>query len=132
MCEEQSIRNTWGQKANSPVPVVPAADLRAMWEFYEDVNRRHPEEDAAVGAGMLQEVCPDADLYAVGYRCAMLQIIEMHAEVRDAWSKNCRLKDAVVEVLAKIPMDWMPLGRVRKGLPFDIESFMEQVLETAA
>ena len=129
MNEEQFIQ-TWNEKAVSPVPVVSAADLRAMWDFYEDLERR--EEDVAVGAGVLQQVCPKADLFAVGYRCAMLQLIEMHQGVREACSKNDRLKDAVVEVLAKIPMEWMTVGVKREGLPFDVAAFTEQVLEAAA
>jgi hypothetical protein len=128
---EQFIQ-TWNEKAVSPVPVVSAADLHAMWDFYEDLEHRHPEENVAVGAGALQQVCPKADLFAVGYRCAMLQLIEMHQALREAWSKNGRLKDAVVEVLAKIPMEWMPVGVRHECLPFDVAAFIEQVLEAAA
>ena len=131
MCEEQSIRNAWNDRADSPVPTVSAADLRAMWEFYEDVNR-HSDGTVAVDVGVLQQVCPKADLFAVGYRCAMLQLIERHRELREAWRQNDRLKGAVVEVLAKIPMEWMPVGVTRKEIPFDVESFVVQVLEATA
>ena len=39
--------------------------------------------------------------------------------------------DVVFLTAATIPMEWIGVGVVRKGLPFDIEEFMRRVSGTA-
>jgi hypothetical protein len=110
-------------KPGEPVPVVDFADMRAVWAFVQDVQKRHPE-GIAIGMGAYKSVCsPGADIRAVGYRLSMLGLLEhflQPAYTGGQWS------EAALKAAAKMELTWLPVGVPQKGLPFDVMQFLAQ------
>ena len=112
-----------------PVPTVEMGDLKAAWNIYKDVESRHPGEQVGVDISIVQHACSaTADLRAVTYRCGMLQVLERFAGDQLApWKENGRLDDAVFGIAARIPMNWIGIGIPQSGLPFDVDSFFNEL-----
>jgi len=116
------------------VPQVDPDDLKAIWELGREVERDHPEGNGAIGLGLLKHACkPGADIEAVTYRGSMLGILDMVAQEQLApWKKEGLLDDSVFHTAATIPLEWMGVGIVRQGLPFDVNEFFRRLREDYA
>jgi len=118
-----------GGKPGESVPTVEMADLKAAWAIYNEIESRHPGRKVAVGSSVVEKVCsPGADISAVIYRIWMLGFLEMlPGNLLSRWKEKERLDDAVFTVIARVPMKWMEIGVVRSDLPFDVQSFLEEL-----
>jgi hypothetical protein len=47
--------------------------------------------------------------------------------VFEPWTKDGELTEPVFRAAAQVPMEWIGVGVVRQGLPFDLEDFMRRV-----
>ena len=73
----------------------------------------------APGMEIFERACkPSSNVWAVTYRVGMTSMFLCHAP---------ELQDKVFRTAATIPMKWMGVGVVRKGLHFYIEDFMRRV-----
>jgi len=98
------------------------------------MQERMPGEQVAIGASVYKSVCsPNANIPAVNYRAAMLQMVRSFqqqevGELPDVVQQPIvELPDAVFEVTATFPMRRMPAGVPQQGLPFDAEEFAKQI-----
>jgi len=67
-----------GGSPGEDVPAVDVADLKSVWNMYQEWEQRHPGKQGAVDISLIKNVCsPGADLGAVTYRSSMLQLVEM-------------------------------------------------------
>ena len=117
-----------------PVPEVDPADVKAVWELGRDIEKRHPVKTGelhayAVGIEMFKAACkPGANIPAIFYRGMMLWMLVRHVQDQIApWLKEGNPDDAIFRAIAQVPMEWMGVGVVRNGLPFDAEDFMRRV-----
>jgi len=122
---------------SGPVAVVNPDDLKSVYRVYEDFAARHPDGKAALGAGVLEQVCgPGANVFALWYRYTMVKLLaKFSAGIPEnpfaPWIKDGQWHDAVFKVGSKSPMEW--IGRwTRKGLPFDVEAFLAELKKEAA
>jgi hypothetical protein len=111
-----------------PVPTVDVADFKSVWAIYQDIESRHPRGTVGVDSSVIEHACsPGADIRAVTYRCGMLQILEMlRGELLATWKQSGQFQEAVFTVAVRIPMNWIGEG-VSHGLPFDVDTFFEEV-----
>lgn len=117
-------------KAGEPVPVVDAADIKAMWNYGRELNSQTGGRGVGVDIDIWKEVCqPHADIRAVHHRCSMLWLLE--TMLRAAWTGG-ELSENAFKVAAKIDLKWMPVGVVSKGLPFNLEEFVLRTQVEAA
>jgi hypothetical protein len=116
------------QATGKKVPEVNFADFKAMWEYGQRVKERHPKGGVAVGTGIWKQVCsPDADIDAVFHRVSILGLVEMLLE--DMWTGG-QLSDNVLKAACKVEMEYMPVGVVHEGFPFDVvDLFMKAKAE---
>ena len=115
-----------------PVPAVDAADLKAVWNVYEDEKQRDPAARRGgifVGPEALLRACsPQADSRAVIYRSWMLQLFDLFsADALAPRRKGGQLHEAVFRVGARMRLTWMAVGVPWNGLPFDVSAFLEEV-----
>ena len=122
----------------APVPEVDAEDVKAVWELGRDIEKRHPVKAGelrayAIGIEVFKAACkPGANIPAVLYRGTMLGMLIRRAQEQLArWLKEGNPDDAIFRAIAQVPMEWMGMGVVRNGLPFDIEDFIRRVGEAA-
>jgi hypothetical protein len=110
------------------VASVDVADLKSVWDMYQDVTSQHPGGGVGVDRSLIERVCsPRADIRAVVYRCQMLSLLEMlPGDLLATWKQSGQLQEAVLRVAARIPMSWMGEG-VSHSLPFDVDAFFEEV-----
>jgi hypothetical protein len=55
----------------------------------------------------------------------MLQYVAPH--MFEPRTKDGELTEPVFRAAAQVPMEWIAVGVVRKGPPFDVEDFMRRV-----
>ena len=113
------------------VPTVDVADLKSVWSIHRDMEARNPGKQGAVGISIIRDACSaGADIGAVCYRCAMLEMLGMLPRDLDVpWRANEELPDPAFKVAATIPMKWMGIGIPQSGLPFDVAAFLQGVRE---
>jgi len=132
MHDEPSLRpfGTPGE----PVPIVDAADLKSVWNFYRQIESEHPGGGIGVDVELIKRACSaGADIWAVAYRCQMLWLLEMcRGDALITWKRSGQFDEAVLRVAAHIPMKWMEVGVPQPGLPFDADAFVEQVREQSS
>jgi len=111
-----------------PVASVDVADLKSVWDMYQDIASQRPGGGVGVDSSLIERVCsPRADIRAVVYRCQMLSLLEMlPGDLLATWKQSGQLQEAVLRVAARIPMNWMGEG-VSHSLPFDVDAFFEEV-----
>jgi hypothetical protein len=113
----------FGGEPGQPVPQVDPGDLKAAWKLFQDCGA-----NGAVGTGvdLLRQICkPGADMAAIGYRAAMLNLLTRVAPERlEPWCKDGRLDDGVLRAAARVQLEWMGVGITRQGWPFDVEEFV--------
>src|SRR5215469_7434415 len=119
----------FGGSPGELVPPVGMGDLKALWNIYKDIESQYPGELVAVAGSFTQQACSaGADVGAVGYRCAMLRLLErLPGDLLTPWKEGGQLKDAVFSVAARIPMSWIGVGIPQSRLPFDLGSFFDQL-----
>ena len=119
----------FGGNPGEPVPTVDVADLKSVWAIYHDIESRHPEGKTGVDSALIERACSaGADTHAVIYRLWMLGFLEMlPGNVLGKWKEQERLDDAVFRIIARLPMKWMEMGIPRSELPFDVQSFLEEL-----
>jgi hypothetical protein len=121
----------FGGEPGEPVPEVDPEDIRATWEFHQKLQAEHPGEQIAVCASLAESICkPGADIQAVGYRSTIIWMTTVFAPERIApFLRNGQPTDAVFRAAAKVPLEWMGVGIVRKGPPFDVDEFLHLCAE---
>ena len=117
-------------KPGDPVAEVDADDLKAVWQLMNDREAGSAGE-RAIGFMVFEAVCkPGADIQAVFYRAGMLSLLTQDApDGPTLCMKEGQLDLAVFRVVASIPMEWMGVGIVRHGSPFDIDEFFRRLRE---
>jgi len=122
---------TFGGQPGTPVPEVDPADIKTAYTVHSELQARHPGKSVATGMELFQRLCsPGANLPAVSYRTATIQLLEMISpDLLSEWRKNGQIDDRVFRAAASIPLQWQKVGVVRQGLPFDAEDFMRRVRE---
>lgn len=80
---------------------------------------------------VLEHLCkPGAEVKAVVYRANKIGILRTVApEIMEPLIKD--KLDAVLHTAATIPIEWIGVDVVRKGLPFDADDFIRRVREAA-
>jgi hypothetical protein len=126
------------------VPPVNAADMKAVWQLYDESRRARPEEAnglraVAMDAAVIEGVCrPGADVRNVWYRMAMLQLLfhvveqspqEHEAQTLAKLKRGEKLDDRLFEAMSKIPLKWLPEHGMH-GYPFDVHAFIKEVEES--
>ena len=126
MDKERSWR---GRNPGGAVPVLEVADLRAVWETYQDFAARHPGKQVAAGAAVIEEACSQGvDIEAVMYRCWMLLTLERCCgDLLAPWRQSGHLHEAVFRVAARITMKWVEVAVPQQGLPFDVDLFAQEL-----
>jgi hypothetical protein len=121
----------WGGAAGEPVPPVDPEDVKSVWELSQEVVKEHPGQQVAIGLHGFKARCkPGTDISAVTYRAGMIGILQRAAPAIMEPLINDKL-DAVFLAAAEIPMEWLGVGIVRHGLPFDADDFLRRVREAA-
>ena len=120
--DQTQLQKMLGGAPGTPVPQVDPEDVRAVWKLGQEVKKDHPGVNVGIGMEIFERACkPGSNIPAVTYRAGMTAMFLRHApELQDKL-------DAVFFTAATIPMEWIGVGVVRKGLPFDIEEFMRRV-----
>jgi hypothetical protein len=108
----------WEQQTDD-VPAVKPDDLKSVWWLFGGQSR-------STGENVYKSVCsPGADVRSVWYRASMLMLtIKMNPDLLARWIRDGQPDDAVFEVLATFPMEKVPTGIAREGLPFDVDKFV--------
>lgn len=118
-------RPNFGGKPGEPVPAVDPEDLRIVWQIGKDIQAQH-SGPKAVGGVIFEQACkPGADVEAVFYRATQIWMIDHIApELLAQFTRDGQPDDAVFRAAAKVPMEWMGVGIVREGPPFDVNEFL--------
>jgi hypothetical protein len=114
-----------------PVPVVDPQDIKTIWREEQELQARNPGQQVATGMGLAEQLCtPGADIRAVGYRTTLIWMMTQFAsEQITPFIKDGQPTDSVFRAAAKIPLEWMGVGIVRQGPPFDPDEFLRLCAE---
>jgi hypothetical protein len=104
-----------------------------LLEVGPKVKKDHPGVNVAIGVEMLERTCkPGVNVQAVTYRATHLTMLQhIVPQMFEPWTKDGELADSVFRAAAQVPMEWMAVGVVRRGLPFDPDDFIRRVNEAA-
>jgi hypothetical protein len=129
--DEAETMEMFGGPAGTPVPQVDPEDVGAVFVLGQNTQKRHPNGGVAIGIEIFERACkPGAIVKAVVYRANMIQMLQHAApELMDPLLQD--KLDAVLRIAAEIKMEWIGVGIVRHGLPFDAEDFVRRVREAA-
>ena len=119
----------FGGKPGETVPVVDPDDVRTAWQIEREVQARYPGKNIATGGELMKKACkPGANIQAVTYRAwLVLLMTEIAPEKLVPFTHNGQLDAAVFRAAAKVPAEWMGVGVVRGGPPFDVTEFLRPV-----
>jgi len=129
--EQERSRELFGYgRAGEPVPEVDAADIKAVLEIGQDMERRHPGGQYAVGRAVYENACkPGAIIQAVLFRASRVDMLRLVAPaVLDPLIQD--KLDAVCTTAAQISMRWIGIS-VHHGWSFDPDDFLRRVREAA-
>lgn len=132
MEEQERIREMFGLgRAGEPVPVVDPEDVKAVWEIGQESVKENPQANVAIGVEIFRRACkPGANVPAVTFRAGQIGILRrIQPDVMDPLIQD--KPKAVFRAAAEIPMEWLGVGIVRHGLPFDPDDFVRRVREAA-
>ena len=132
MEEQERLRELFGfGRAGEPVPQVDPEDVKAVWEVGQESVKENPQGNVAIGAEIFRRACkPGANVPAVTYRTGQIGILRLiQPDVMDPLIQE--KPKAVFRAAAEIPMEWIGVGIVRHGLPFDPDDFVRRVREVA-
>ena len=115
----------FGGEPGEPVPEVDPEDLKAVWQFQREVETKHGSQ-GAIGIDLMKQVCaPGADIQAIYYRTTFTWMTTQIAPEQIApFTRDGQPTDSVFRVAAKVPLEWMGVGIVRQGPPFDVNEFV--------
>lgn len=118
---------SFGGKPGEPVPAADPDDLKAIWEIQRALQARHPGETVATGRALVENCLkPGANIEAACYRAGMLALTaKFIATEQLAPDKDGMLDNRVFRAAATVPMEWMGVGIVRQGMPFDLDHFLQ-------
>ena len=99
-------RTFWVWTAGEPVPQVDASDMKAVLEIGQDMERRHPGGQVAIGREPYGNACkPGAIIQAELFRASRVDLLRLVAPaVLDPLIQD--KLDAVCTIAAQIPMQW--------------------------
>jgi hypothetical protein len=116
----------FGENVGEPVPEVDPKDVQAVWKMQREIEERNLSQQVATGVSLLKGVCkPDTNIEAVTFRASQLFLLRMIAP--EQWAQltsNGQPTDSVFAAAAKVSMEWMGVGIVRQGPPFNFEEFL--------
>lgn len=130
--EHERLRELFGLgRAGEPVPQVDPEDVKAVWEIGQESVKGHSQGGIVIGMEIFRRACkPAADVPAVIYRMQQLSLLKLiQPNVMDPLLQD--KPEALFRAAAEIPMEWMGVGIVRHGLPFDPDDFVRRVREAA-
>ena len=109
------------------MPEVDVEDLKALWQLQREVEAQHPGQQVAIGAELAQHYCkPGANIHAISRRAGFLWLVSRFMpEQFAAFTQDGQPTDAAFRAAAKVPAEWMEVGVVREGFPFDVERFFQ-------
>lgn len=112
--------------AGEPVPAVDPEDVKAVRQITKDILAR--SRARAIGAEIFKQAYkPGADMEAVAYRSRLIWIVnQLTPGQLERFSE-----DALCRAAAKVPAEWMGVGIMRQGLPFDVDEFLRLCAEEA-
>jgi len=116
---------------NELIPSVAPADLRKVWAVQRNIRSHFPGQQILLGDDTWERACsPGADLFAMFYRIAFLEMLAKPTEPLSPWLHGGELDDAVFKVFATFPMK-----RINKGgqdtFPFNIRELTKQIEKEA-
>jgi len=133
---DEALRNTldrelqepprFGGKPGEPVPAVDPQDVKTVWQIGREAQINHEGKNVAVGVDIMKHACkPGADIEAVSYRAAFAWLITQIAPEHLArFTREGQPDDAVFRAAAKVPAEWIGVGIVQQGPPFDVNEFL--------
>jgi|SRR5215470_4199031 len=113
--------------AGEPVPAVDAEDLQNAHEILTDRAHRRA---GAFSTRIFNRACKaGADISAVAYRAMILQLLPTIAreQVAPLTKEDGKFDALVYREFAGFPMEWLPQGSSREGMPFDVDEFLRRV-----
>jgi hypothetical protein len=116
----------FGGKPREPVPAVDPEDVKTVWQIVRDAQANRPGQNVAVGVDLMKHACkPGADVEAVTYRSSLVWLITQIAPEQVArFTRDGQPDDAVFRAAAKVPVEWIGVGIVQQGPPFDMNEFL--------
>jgi hypothetical protein len=130
--EHERVRERFGcGRAGEPVPEVDPSDVKAVWASGQHVKKAHPEGNVAIGVGTFQSplharskhhrnrVPGGDDWNASAYYARISKSFGPGQVGRNVSDSRNDL------------MEWMGVGNVRRGFPFDADDFIRRVREAA-
>lgn len=123
--EEAQEPPRFGGEPGEPVPAVDPEDVKSVWQIGRDVQANRPGQQVAVGVDTMKQACkPGANIKAVWYRASLLWLMTQIAPERlERFMREGQLNDSVFLAAAKVPAEWMGVGIVREGPPFEFNEF---------
>ena len=124
---DKSMPPTFGGQPGEPVPEVDPEDMKTIWNIGREVQARNPGQQVAIGVDVYRSVCkPGADVIAASYRASLLGLMKLFAPALFAEITIDGVPtDSAFQAAAKVPMEWMGVGIVRQGPPFDVDALMQ-------
>lgn len=115
----------FGGKPGEPVPEVDLEDLKTFWQIEKDVQS-HSGPGVSVGRDLMEQACkPGVNIEAISYRAMTLWMMNQIAPEQLAqFMPEGQPNDSVFRAAAKIPLEWIGIGIVQQGPPFDVNEFM--------
>jgi hypothetical protein len=121
-----------------PVPSVDPNDLKTVFEFFHETATQSQGGQTGVSVEIFQRLCkPGADISAVTYRAMMLgsltnpklpeEFSRFWKEQLAPWTTDGHFDTVIYREFAQLPMEWMGLGVIRQGFPFDAELLLRRL-----
>ena len=117
----------FGGNPGEPVIEVDPHELKIFWQRARDLRAQQRDGHTSIGFELKSISASPENAYAVWYRSSMIWALNMVAKERlTPWIKDQDVSDALFQVIASIPMEW--IGHTdREGLPFDLEEFFRRL-----
>jgi len=110
------------------VPEVDPVDLELVFQLCGGSKPTPESKQLATGFDGFERACsPGADVLAVWYRAAMLQLLCGPIGLLLPWMHDGVLDRAVIRVAAIFPMEKMQVGVVHHDLPLNVQEFVKQI-----
>ena len=126
LCNGAQEPPPFGGKPGELVPEVDPDDVKTVWQIGMDAQANHASKNVAVGIDLIKHACrPEANIEAVTYRASSLWLMSQIVPEQFAKFTRDGQPDVVAfHAAAKVPLEWMGVGVVREGPPFDVNEFL--------
>ncbi|HKV79547.1 MAG TPA: hypothetical protein VJP02_15470 [Candidatus Sulfotelmatobacter sp.] len=116
----------FGGEPGEPVPAVDPENVKTVWQIGRDAQASNGC-GVAIGIDLIKQACkPGDNIEAVSYRSTLIWLMSQIApEDLGRFMRDGQPDDAVFRAAAKVPAEWMGVGIVRKGPPFDVNEFLK-------